>query len=274
MMKFVTARALAVPRRCVRRRRSTDRRPRRSPSQRPTRRGCCPPSPPRCTTEQTDTGNVAGCVITLGPGMPENRGWPQPPFPEPENPTVIPWVDLAIGAVGTAVAKVQTALVNARAPRSRRRSVRFATPDGGEGVPDRERPAQHRHRRPGDGHPARGAEHHRWHIPADRMEVARLGLQRQRRAGRRSKQQLVGNAQQIGSMKPGSAAVVPGALPLFEGFYAEIQARGYVIGDGGELRVPLHREHSQGLRRAHPRQLSSNHAYGLAIRHQHRRRTR
>src|SRR5262245_48914124 len=40
-----------------------------------------PTRPPVCTTTQKNTGDVAGCVITLGSGNPEDRGWPEPPFP-------------------------------------------------------------------------------------------------------------------------------------------------------------------------------------------------
>lgn len=39
-----------------------------------------PTVPPRCSSEQANTGNVAGCVLS-NPGDPDERGWPSPPFP-------------------------------------------------------------------------------------------------------------------------------------------------------------------------------------------------
>lgn len=41
-----------------------------------------PTRPPRCTTEQVDSGNVAGCHVWGARGKPEDWGWPTPPFPE------------------------------------------------------------------------------------------------------------------------------------------------------------------------------------------------
>ena len=72
-----------------------------------------PTVPPKCTTAQKDSGNVAGCIIHLGPGLPETRGWPAAPFPTPGEGGVIPWVNLAKGASGPVVEKVQ------RSPRTR-----------------------------------------------------------------------------------------------------------------------------------------------------------
>ena len=45
-----------------------------------------------------------------GAGLPESRGWPVAPFPVPQNPTVVAWVNLSLGANDTTVAKVQEAL--------------------------------------------------------------------------------------------------------------------------------------------------------------------
>ena len=40
-----------------------------------------PTVPSSCSTTQTNTGNVAGCVVMGGGGIPELYGWPTPPFP-------------------------------------------------------------------------------------------------------------------------------------------------------------------------------------------------
>ena len=70
-----------------------------------------PISPAACTPEQRAAGDVSTCVIPLLSGMPEDRGWPKPPFPTPTAVTVLPWVDLGINASDhVTVAKVQAAL--------------------------------------------------------------------------------------------------------------------------------------------------------------------
>ncbi|MGA0894273.1 MAG: peptidoglycan-binding domain-containing protein, partial [Ilumatobacteraceae bacterium] len=69
-----------------------------------------PTRPPVCTDEQKLTGNVAGCVITLDTDLPEERGWPTPPFPDPVPGEVLAWVDLARGSTGYVVSDVQKAL--------------------------------------------------------------------------------------------------------------------------------------------------------------------
>ncbi len=40
-----------------------------------------PTVPPRCSSEQANSGNVAGCLLSSNPGQPDSRGWPTPPFP-------------------------------------------------------------------------------------------------------------------------------------------------------------------------------------------------
>ncbi|MCE9620789.1 MAG: M15 family metallopeptidase [Actinomycetia bacterium] len=40
-----------------------------------------PTVPPRCSSEQANSGDVAGCILSADSGLPENRGWPTPPFP-------------------------------------------------------------------------------------------------------------------------------------------------------------------------------------------------
>ena len=46
----------------------------RSPKRSTTPRGCCPSSPPRCTVQQVDSGNVAGCIVTFY-DEPAATGW-------------------------------------------------------------------------------------------------------------------------------------------------------------------------------------------------------
>ena len=56
------------------------------------------------------THDPFGARGSLGPGLPETRGWPAAPFPTPGEGGVIPWVNLAKGASGPIVEKVQLAL--------------------------------------------------------------------------------------------------------------------------------------------------------------------
>ncbi len=221
-----------------------------------------PTVPPKCTTAQTTSGDVAGCVITLGPGLPETRGWPKPPFPDPENPTVVPWVDLALGASGAAVSEVQSALVAAGA---------VVSVDGQFGLQTQAAVMafQTSHALPATG-------------VVDTATAAALGVQKTTGGtfpptgwkwlgwGYNASPALLdwealltSNAAQIGSMRPGSLRAFADALPLFEGFYAEIQANGYKITDGGTYVfrcTSSTRKDCAGLTRA----ALSNHAYGLA----------
>jgi hypothetical protein len=221
-----------------------------------------PTSPPRCTTDQMNSGDVATCVITLGPGLPETRGWPQPPFPEPENPTVIPWVDLAVGATGLVVAKVQSALVAWGAEivadgqfgavtQTAVKSYQTAIGLASTGIVDEATATSLGvQNTTGGTFPPTGWTWLGWGYNGSPALAT-------------FEAQLVGNQQQIGSMRPGSLRSFPGSLPLFENFYAEIQSRGYVIGDGGSYVfrcTATTRKDCAGLSRA----ALSNHAYGLA----------
>lgn len=75
---------------------------------------------------------------------------------------------------------------------------------------------------------------------------------------------FVSNQQQIGYVRPGQMLSQPEALPLYEGFFAEIQARGYRIFNGGGAYsfrcTSSSRKDCLGLTRSK----LSNHAYGLA----------
>lgn len=77
-------------------------------------------------------------------------------------------------------------------------------------------------------------------------------------------QQLARNGSQIGSVKSGQLRSFADSLPLFEGFVAEIQTKGYVIGDAGMYVfrcTASTRKDCAGLTRSS----LSNHAYGLAL---------
>lgn len=220
-----------------------------------------PTAPPKCTTAQADSGDVATCVI-MANGLPETRGWPAPPFPEPDNTVVAPWVDLAIGSTGPAVTAVQTALVDNGAT---------LTPDGQFGLLTQNAVKAYQ---TANSLPVTGV--------VDQAMADLLGVQNMTGgtfpptgwkwlgwgyntspALAEWEAMLVSNTKPIGSTRAGLLRSPAAALPLFEGFYAEIQAKGYVIGDGGTYVfrcTASSRKDCSGLTRAS----LSNHAYGLA----------
>ena len=69
-----------------------------------------PTSPPKCSQATINSGDVAGCVIQATSTLPENYGWPTPPFPDPAAGETIPWVNVAKGASGSIVSQIQAAL--------------------------------------------------------------------------------------------------------------------------------------------------------------------
>ena len=222
-----------------------------------------PTSPAKCSTTQIATGDVAGCVITLGPGLPETRGWPTPPYPDPTDGAVLAWVNLTIGSTGATVAKVQQALVNNGAT---------IAADGqfGSLTAAAVKAYQTAHSLPVTG------------IVDEAMANA-LGVQNtgpgtfpptgwtwlgwgynRSLALYQWEQQIVGNTAAIGTVQPNQLRSFADALPLFEGFVAEIQARGYVISDAGMYVfrcTASTRKDCAGLTRSS----LSNHAYGLAL---------
>jgi hypothetical protein len=224
-----------------------------------------PTVPVSCTTAQMNAGDVASCVITLGPGLPESRGWPTPPYPTPPDGPVIAWVDLTIGSSGNTVAKVQQALVANGATIS---------PDGQFGSLTA---AAVRAYQTGHGLSVTGI--------VNEATATALGVQNTApstaafppfgwkwlgwgyngsEALYQWERQLVGNAAQIGSVKPGQLDSFADSLPLFEGFVAEIQSRGYAIGDAGMYVfrcTASTRKDCAGLNRSS----LSNHSYGLAL---------
>ncbi|MFM2076608.1 MAG: hypothetical protein RJA49_498, partial [Actinomycetota bacterium] len=203
--------------------------------------------------------------ITLGPGLPESRGWPTPPFPEPDGQTVTTWVNLALGATGPTVAKVQAAL-DAKGGATIGVDGKFGsqtfTAVKAFQIAKGLKPA------------ALGT--------VDKATADLLGVQRMTggtfppkgwtwlgwgyngaSALARWEAMFVSNTKPIGAIRAGGLRAMPDALPLFVGFYTEIQARGYIIHDGGTYVfrcTASTRKDCAGL----GRYALSNHAYGLA----------
>jgi hypothetical protein len=216
----------------------------------------------KCTTAQANSGDVAGCVIASAVGLPESRGWPTPPFPDPGTGTPTPWVDVARGASGATVTRIQQALIANGA------SI-VADGQFGPATETAVRNYQTAHALAVTG-------------IVDTATATALGLVNTTvpvfpPAGwtwlgwayngspilHAWESQLVANASQIGTVRPGTVKAFPDALPLFEGFLAEIQARGYVVRDEGTYAFRCTASTTKdchGLTRA----ALSNHAYGLA----------
>ncbi len=146
-----------------------------------------PTVPPRCSSQQSNSGDVEGCLLSSNPGEPDERGWPRPPFP-------------------------------------------------GEN---------------GGGFPGTG-----WHFSGSQYNGSPALAAWE--AG------FVTNQTQVGSIRPGQITSQPDALPLFMNFFAEIQARGYVLRSGSgaySFRCTAStRKDCRGLTRSS----LSNHAFGLA----------
>jgi len=222
-----------------------------------------PSVPPKCTTAQVNAGSVAGCTLQLGGGLPESRGWPAPPYPDPANGAVLPWVDLTVGSSGTTVVKVQQALLTNGAT---------IAADGQFGPITAAAVSTYQTAK---GLAATGI--------VNEATATSLGVQNTAvgsfpptgwswlgwgyngsEALYQWEQQIVANANQIGTIKPKQLKSMPQSLPLFEGFVAEIQSKGYVIGDAGMYVfrcTASTRKDCAGLSRTS----LSNHAYGLAL---------
>jgi len=222
-----------------------------------------PSVPSKCTTAQIDAGTVAGCTIQLGSGLPESRGWPAPPYPDPAVGAVVPWMDLAVGSSGPAVVKVQQALVATGAtiaadgqfgPITATAVTTYQTANGlaATGIVNEATATALGVQNTGVGSfPPTGWSWLGWGYNGSEALY-------------QWEQQFVGNAAQIGTIRPKQLKSFPGALPLFEGFVAEIQSKGYVIGDAGMYVfrcTASTRKDCAGLSRTS----LSNHAYGLAL---------
>lgn len=221
-----------------------------------------PSMPPRCNDAQAASGDVAGCLLS-GRGDPPARGWGTPPFPEPIPGEVLALVDVAQGATGRIVRQIQQALVAAGQP---------ITVDGqfGPRTASAVRAVQ-----TARGLPATGV--------VDAATARALGVQRTAEgtwpppgwvrlgwtysgspALANWESRMVANRQAIGHVKAGRLVLAAAALPLFEGFVREIQARGYRIDSIGGYNfrcISNAGKTCEGLTSAS----LSNHAYGLAI---------
>ena len=221
-----------------------------------------PTRPPECTTAQALRGDVADCLLASHDGDPSDHGWPTPPFPTADDPVVLPWVDLTIGSTGGAVRSVQQALADRGAslavdgqfgPITANAVAAFQTAQGlrSTGVVN-ERTANRLgvQNIQGGAFPGSGWTWLGWGYNGS-LALAEW------------EQQFVVNEERIGSMRAGSLRSFPEALPLFEGFYRDIQRMGYVIGDGGTYVFRCTATTSKDCENLQPSNLSF-HAYGLA----------
>ncbi len=222
-----------------------------------------PTVPAKCTTAQMNAGTVSGCTIQLGAGLPESRGWPAPPYPDATEGAVLPWVDLAVGSSGTSVVKVQQALVANGAtiaadgqfgPITAAAVTTFQTVKAlpATGIVNEATATALGVQNTGTGiFPPFGWTWLGWGYNASQALY-------------QWEQQIVGNAAQIGTIKAKQLKSFSQSLPLFEGFVAEIQAKGYAIGDAGMYVfrcTASTRKDCAGLTRTS----LSNHSYGLAL---------
>lgn len=220
-----------------------------------------PTSAGKCTAAQADSGDVANCVL-MSSGLPETRGWPTPPFPEPVNDTVAPWVDLSIGSTGSTVTAVQAALAANGA---------VITPDGQFGMLTQ---ASVKAYQAANALPVTGI--------VDQATADLLGVQNltggvfppvgwkwlgwgynTSPALAEWESLLATNTKPIGTLRSGLVRSQAASIALFEGFFAEIQAKGYAIGDAGSYVfrcTASSRKDCAGLTRTS----LSNHSYGLA----------
>ena len=222
-----------------------------------------PTLPAKCTTTQMNAGTVSGCTIQLGAGLPESRGWPAPPYPDATVGVVLPWVDLAVGSSGPVVVKVQQALIVSGAtiaadgqfgPITAGAVTTYQTAKGlpATGIVNEATATSLGVQNTGTGtFPPFGWTWLGWGYNGS------LALYQW-------EQQIIGNAAQIGTIRPNQLKSFSQSLPLFEGFVAEIQAKGYAIGDAGMYVfrcTASTRKDCAGLTRTS----LSNHSYGLAL---------
>ncbi len=222
-----------------------------------------PTVPVKCTTAQINAGDVATCVIPLGSGLPESRGWPAPPYPEPVDGAVIAWVDLTLGSTGRSVEKVQQALIVGGAtivadgqfgPLTAAAVQNYQTAHGlaATGIVNEATAMAMGVQNTAPGtFPPFGWNWLGWGYNGSTALF-------------QWEQLMVGNAAQIGTIKPNQLHSFADSLPLFSGFVAEIQSRGYTIDDAGMYVfrcTASTRKDCAGLTRSS----LSNHSYGLAL---------
>ena len=223
-----------------------------------------PTVPPKCSSAKLITGDVTGCVVMGGTGLPESQGWPTPPFPVAGDGSSTAWVNLAVGSTGEVVRKVQQALSAAG----------YTLSADGQFGPLTE--AKVKLYQTDQALPSTGV--------VDQATADALGVTASTPAGTFPpagwlwsgwgyngspaladwELKLAPNLAPMGSVKSGQMRMMSEALPLFTGFISEIVAGGYKIGDlgGYVFRCTASTNKScSGLTRA----ALSNHAYGLAI---------
>jgi len=221
-----------------------------------------PTVPPKCSQTKINTGDVAGCIVASAAGNPEVRGWPAPPFPDPVPGGAIAWVDLAKGASGSIVKNVQLAL-NANgasivadgqfgpATETAVRTFQTARSLPAIGIVDANTAtALGVHNTSTGSFPPFGWTWLGWGYNNS------LALYQWENS-------MLRNKAAIGTIRVGQLRGFTDALPLFEGFLAEIQTKGYIIGDAGTYVfrcTASTRKDCAGLTRSS----LSNHSYGLA----------
>ena len=129
-----------------------------------------------------------------------------------------------------------------------RRPVRSSDRVGRQELPGGQVAAGDRHRRPSHGRHARCEEHRPGHLPVGRLEVAGLGLQRlcsARQLGDAADAQPV--ADRLG--QGGAAAQLRGRPCAVRGIPGRDPGQGLRHRRRRDVRVPVHREQPQGLRR-------------------------
>lgn len=227
-----------------------------------------PSMPPKCTEAQKSSGNVAGCLLDGSAGLPEDRGWPTPPFPETPTTTTsgdpAAWVNLQRGDTGNRVSILQQALlaqgvtvvVDGSFGSATETAVRTFQTDEGlpvTGVVDAATADALGILTTGVGGP----------FPPTGWTWLGWGYNRSP-ALADWETRLVGNTSRFGPVAAGQVRSMPEALPLFEGFLREIVAGGYKISDVGGyvFRCTSNsRKTCEGL----TRRSLSNHSWGLAI---------
>lgn len=225
-----------------------------------------PISPAACTPELADAGDVATCVIPLISGMPEDRGWPKPPFPTATSVTVLTWVNLGLNATDhVTVAKLQAALNGLGylltadgyfGPVTEGAVKKYQTDHGlsATGVVDKAMADQIGVQRTSGGvFPPPGWTWLGWGYNGS---AALADFEKK----------FVTNPKAIGTIPAGAIRTFPDTLQLFQNFLAEIQQRGYAVGApfGGNY---VFRCTATAARDCNGRtNLNlSNHAYGLAV---------
>ena len=223
-----------------------------------------PSMPAKCTAAQASSGDVGTCLLDGPTGRPESRGWPTPPFPEPDTTVATTWTDLARGAAGSRVTALQQALVATGHP---------VVVDGSFGPATETAVIAFQ---VAENLPSTGV--------VDEATAGALGILDSAAVGvfpptgwswlgwayNRSpalagwEALFTSNKTAYGKVAVKQITSLPEALPLFEGFVRDIVAGGYKITDFGNYAFRCtsnSKKTCEGL----TRDQLSNHAYGLAV---------